>query len=95
MGIRQLEAGDWKPPAHAASANDYLFSLKPQAALGFNGVLVGEACNASVLVDRHSHGVDLLAQGRMRARILDDIAHTRKQPGIIQHRLAHADAVLT
>jgi hypothetical protein len=58
-------------------------------------VLVGEACNASVLVNRHSHGVDLLAQGRMRTRILDDLAHARKQPGIIQHRLAHTDTVLT
>ena len=27
--LRQLEAGDWEPPAHAASANDDLFSLKP------------------------------------------------------------------
>jgi len=31
----------------------------------------------------------------MSARILDDLAHARKQAGIIQHRLAHADAVLT
>ena len=58
-------------------------------------MLVGEACNASVLVDGHPQGVDLLAQGRMRTRILDDLAHARKQPGIIQYRLAHADAVLT
>jgi hypothetical protein len=58
-------------------------------------VLVGEACNASVLVYGHSQGVDLLAQGRMRTRFSNDLAHTRKQPGIIQHRLAYADAVLT
>jgi hypothetical protein len=58
-------------------------------------VLVGEACNASVLLNGHSQGVDLLAQGGMRARIPDDLAHARKQAGIIQHRLAHADAVLT
>jgi hypothetical protein len=31
----------------------------------------------------------------MRTRFSDDLAHTRKQPGIIQHRLAYADAVLT
>jgi hypothetical protein len=31
----------------------------------------------------------------MRARFPDDLAHARKQPRIIQHRLAHADAVLT
>jgi hypothetical protein len=58
-------------------------------------VLVGEAYNTSVLFNGHSQGVDLLAQGGMRTRILDDLAHARKQPGIIQHRLAHADAVLT
>src|SRR6266403_5009834 len=95
MGTCQLEAGDREPPAHTASANDDLFSLKPEAVLGFNGVLVGKACNASVLVDGHSQGVDLLAQGRMRTRILDDLARAREQPGIIQHRLAYADAVLT
>src|SRR6478752_3761654 len=95
MGTCQLEAGDWEPPAHTTSANDDLFRLKPLASLGYDGVLVGEACNTSVLVDGHSQGVDLLAQGRMRTRILDDFAHARKQPGIIQYRLAHADAVLT
>jgi hypothetical protein len=58
-------------------------------------VLVGKGCNASVLADSHSQGVDLLAQGRMRTRILDDLAHARKQPGIIQYRLAHSDTVLT
>ena len=29
MGTCELEAGDWEPPAHTASANDDLFSLKP------------------------------------------------------------------
>src|SRR2546429_9979725 len=95
MGTCQLGAGDWEPPAHAARANDDLFSLKPSAVFGLDGVLVREACNASVLVDGHSQGVDLPAQGRMRTRILDDLAHAREQPGIIQYRLAHADAVLT
>src|SRR5688500_999953 len=94
MGTCQLEAGDGEPPAHAASTDDDLFSLKPKTALGYDGVLVGEAYSASVLVNGHSQGVDLLAQGRMRTRILDDLAHARKQPGIIQHRLAPADAVL-
>jgi hypothetical protein len=56
---------------------------------------IGELRSASLFVDGHSQGVDLLAQGRMRTRIPDDLAHARKQPGIIQHRLAHANAVLT
>ena len=68
VGIRQLEAGDREPPADAARANDDLFSLQPQPAFGFDGVLVGETRNASVLVDGHSQGIDLLAQGRMSAR---------------------------
>ena len=95
MGACQLPAGDWESPTHAAGANDDLFGVQPQAALGFDGVLVGEAGNAGVLVDGHPRGVDLLAQRRMRTCVLDDVAHARKQPRIIQHRLAHADAVLT
>ena len=31
----------------------------------------------------------------MRPHIVDNLAHTRKQPGVIQHRLADVDAVLT
>jgi hypothetical protein len=61
MGIRQLEAGDWKPPAHAASANDDLFSLKSQPALGLDGVFVGETRNARVLMDSHPQRIDLRA----------------------------------
>ena len=94
MGVRQLEAGDWEPPACAASANDDLFSLKPKPELAFDGVFVDEARNASVLVHRHSQRIDLRAQRRMRAHVVDYLAYARKQPGIIQHRLADFDAVL-
>ena len=31
----------------------------------------------------------------MRAHVVDDLAHAREQPGIVQHRLAHRDAVPT
>jgi hypothetical protein len=31
----------------------------------------------------------------MRAHIVDDLARAREQPGVLQHRLAHSDAVLT
>ena len=58
-------------------------------------MLVGKARNTGVLMDYHSHGIDLPAQGRMRTHIIDHLAHARKQPGIIQYRLAHADTVLT
>jgi hypothetical protein len=56
---------------------------------------VGEARGAGLLVDCHSPSIDPLVHGNMRAHIVDDLAHPRKQPGIIQHRLAHGDAVLT
>jgi hypothetical protein len=44
-------------------------------------------------MDYHSRGVDLPAQGRMRTHIIDHLAHARKQPRIIQYRLAYADTV--
>jgi hypothetical protein len=58
-------------------------------------VRVGEARGTGLLVDGHSRGVDPLAHGNVRTHILDDLAHPRKQPGIIEHRLAHRDAILT
>jgi hypothetical protein len=65
------------------------------AVFGLDGVVIGEARDAGVLMDYHSHGIDLPAQGRMRTHIVDDLVHARKQMGIIQYRLAHADTVLT
>jgi hypothetical protein len=95
MDIRELEARNRESAACAAGANNDLFSLKPKPALAFDGVFVDEARNASVLVDRHSQRIDLRTQRRMRAHVVDDLAHARKQQGIIQHRLADTDAVLT
>jgi hypothetical protein len=70
-------------------------SLKPTAVLGFDGVLIGEAHNASMLMDSHSQSVDLLAQRGVSARIVDDFAHPLQQSRIIERRLAYADAILT
>jgi hypothetical protein len=64
----QLEARDWKSSARAAGANDDLFSLEPEPALGLDGVRVHEACGASMLLDSHSQRIDLSAQERMRLR---------------------------
>jgi hypothetical protein len=61
MGICKFEAGHWELPAHAASANDDLFSLKSQPALGLDGVFVGETRNAPVLMDSHPQRIDLRA----------------------------------
>ena len=95
MGIRQFRAGDRQPPAYATSANNDFFSSKPQPAFGFDGVLIGETRSTSVLVDGRAQRIDLRAQGRMAADIVNDLAYARKQPRIIQHRLAHAYSVFT
>jgi hypothetical protein len=93
MGICQFKAGDRQPSAYATSANDDLFSSKTQPAFGFEGVLVGETRSTSVLVDDHSQRIDLRPQGRMGTDIVNDFTYARKQPGIIQHWLAHAYSV--
>jgi hypothetical protein len=95
MGLRQLETRNREPPAHAASANDDSFCLKPQPAFTFDRVRVGEVRNASVLVDGHSQGIELRAQGRMCAHIVNDFAHANKQPGIIQYRHTYPNPILT
>ena len=69
--------------------------MKPQPALGFDSVQIGEARGAGLLVDGHSQGINLPAQGRMRSHIVDDLAHAREQPRVVQHRLAGSDAVQT
>ena len=66
MGARELEARDGEPPAHAARANDELVSLKPEPALGFDGVRIGEARGAGPFMDRYSQAVDVLAPQRVR-----------------------------
>ena len=84
MGARQLEAGDRKPPAHPAGADDELVSLKPEPALGLDGVCIDEARSSGFLVYGDAEGIDLLAQAGMRPHSTDDLAHARQQPGIIQ-----------
>ena len=93
MGIRQFKAGDGQTPAYATGANNDFFSSKTQPAFGFEGVLVGETRSTSVLVDDHSQRIDLRPQGRMGTDIVNDFTYARKQPGIIQHWLAHAYSV--
>jgi hypothetical protein len=50
VGGGQLGAGDLKSSAHAAGANDDLFTLQPQPALCFDSVRIGEAGVAGSLV---------------------------------------------
>ena len=54
---------------------------------------IDKACGTGVFVDGHLKRIDLRAQCRMHTHIVDDHAHARQQPGIIQHWLAHRDAV--
>ena len=95
MRARQLEAWDGKPPADTANADDDLVSPKAQTRLGDDGVRVGEAHQPGFLVHGHSGRIDLLAQRRVRKHVCDDLARTRQQPGIIQRRRAHGDAIST
>ena len=95
MGGGQLEAGNRQPPARAAGAKDDFVGLQPQPTLGFDGVRIDEARGAGLFVDRHPQAVQVLTRKRMGAHIVDDLADAREQPGILEHRLAHGDAVLT
>src|SRR5262245_9618289 len=93
--MSQLEAGNSKPPTHAAGAENDVLSLKPQPTFGENRVRVDEARGPRLLVDRHAQRIDLFAESRMRAHIVEDFADTRQEPAVIQNRLAHGDSVLT
>jgi len=95
MSARELESRYRQSPAHAASADDDLLGLKPEPGRGDDSVWVGEADRANMFVDGYAQSIDPLALGNMGIHIVDDLAHPRKQPPIIQHRLAHGDAVLT
>ena len=54
VSARQLESGNWQPPAHSPGANDDLICLKPEAALGLNGVWVHEARGPGLLMNGHA-----------------------------------------
>jgi hypothetical protein len=95
MGVCKFEARDCELSADTASADDNLFSLKAQPAFSFDGVFVGETRYAGVFVDGHAQRIDLRAEGRIGAYIVNNLTHASKQPGIIQYWLAHAYAVLT
>ncbi len=47
-----------------------------------------------MFVDGHAQSIHPLARRNMGIHIVHDLAHPRKQPAIIQHRLAHGNAIL-
>jgi hypothetical protein len=53
-----------------------------------------EARRPGLLVNGHAERINRLAQGGMRPNIRNHLLHATKQPGIVQDRLAHFDAVL-
>src|SRR5882672_11381882 len=95
MSARELKPRYVESPAHAASADDDLLGLKPQPGRGDDSVWVGEANRAGMFMDGYAQSIDPLARGNMGIHIVHDFADPRKQPAIIQHWLAHGDAVLT
>ena len=95
MRVGEFESGDVEPPADSARAKDDSFRLQPQPGRGFDRLRVDEPRDAGVFVHRHAQRIDLLTPCRMCTHVVDDLADTREQPGVIQHRLAHRDAVLS
>ena len=49
----------------AAGAENYFFSLEPQAVVGFDGLRVDKMCIACVLVDSHAEPIQIRSKGRM------------------------------
>ena len=93
--VRELESGDVEPPTDSARAKDEFFRLQPQPGRRFDRVRIDEPRSAGVFVHGHAQRIDLLAPGRMSTHVLDDLADAREQPRVVQHRLAHRDAVLS
>jgi hypothetical protein len=55
---------------------------------------IDEVRGAGPLVNGHAGAIQMLPESRMCAYIPDDLAYARKQPSIIECRLAHRDSVL-
>ena len=55
-----------------------LSRLEPQPALGLDGVAGDEARAAGVLADGHAQVLELLPQRRVRAHVVDHLAHARR-----------------
>jgi hypothetical protein len=67
--------------------------MKPQPALCLDGVRINEAHGTSPFVNYHPQAVEMRAQRRMRAHIVDDLAQAREQPGILEDWLAYGNPV--
>ena len=73
--------------------HDHLLGDEAQSALGHECVRIQESRCARALVDADGRSRELPVEHRVRADVVDDLAHARQQARIIQHRLADGDAV--
>ena len=85
--------GHVEPPADATGAEDDLVGDEAQAALGLERVRVDEARRAGVFVHGDARRLELPAEHGVLAHVVDDLAHARQQPRIVERRLADGDAV--
>ena len=93
--VRELESGDVEPPTDSARAKDEFFRLQPQPGRRFDRLRIDEPRDAGVLVHCHAQRIDLLTPCRTGTHVVDDLADARKQPRVIQYRLAHRNAILS
>ena len=93
--VRELESGDVEPPTDSARAKDEFLRPQPQPGRRFDCLWIDESRNAGVFVHGHAQRIDLFAPCGMSTHIFDDLADAREQPRIVQHRLAHRNAVLS
>ena len=95
MGGGQLEAGDWSrrltPPVQMM-----IFSAWSRSPLSVS-IVCGSAKRAVPACSWTVTPSESICsrRSRMRAHVVDDLAHPREQPRIVEHRLAHGDAVAT
>ena len=91
----ELKSRNGEPPAHPARTDDDLFALQLEPTFSFDRVRVNKPRGAGSIANRYSYRIDLLAKGRMRLHLVNDFAHTREQPRILEHRVAYGDAIPT
>ena len=95
MRVRELESGDVEPPTDSARAKDEFLRLQPQPGRRFDCVRIDESRSAGVFVHGHAQRIDLLAPCGMSTHVVGDLADAREQPRVVEHRLAHRNAILS
>src|SRR5215831_3988505 len=84
MSRGQFAARDSELTAAAARAQNYFFSLKPQAVVCFDCVRIDEMCIAAVLGNSHAEPIQIRSESRMGTDLVYDFAHSMEQAWILQ-----------